>query len=215
MSRRDPRGHGTRRQRHGERTGHRRSLAPRGATARGVDWNSPESQELRFQQLERLFEDAEPFTINDYGCGYGAFAVFLRRRGGRAPYCGFDISMEMLAAARRVLADVEDWRLVDARDDMPKADYTIASGIFNVKLDTPDRVWQSYVDETLEHMAALSRRGFAFNMLTGYADADRMRPDLYYADPHAVFDRCRRFSRRVALLHDYPLYEFTMLVRLS
>jgi hypothetical protein len=64
-------------------------------------------------------------------------------------------------------------------------------------------------------MAALSRRGFAFNMLTGYADADRMRPDLYYADPHAVFDRCRRFSRRVALLHDYPLYEFTMLVRLS
>src|SRR5438034_3259354 len=92
-----------------------------GATARGVDWNSPESQELRFQQLERLFEDAEPFTINDYGCGYGAFAVFLRRRGRRAPYCGFDISMEMLTAAGRVPADVEDWRLVDARDDMPKA----------------------------------------------------------------------------------------------
>jgi hypothetical protein len=29
-----------------------------------------------------------------------------------------------------------------------------------------------------------------------------------------VFDTCRqRFSPRVALLHDYPLYEFTIIVR--
>ena len=41
-----------------------------------------------------------------------------------------------------------------------------------------------------------------------------MRPDLYYPDPGAVFDRCmRRYSRHVALLHDYGLYEFTILVR--
>jgi hypothetical protein len=41
-----------------------------------------------------------------------------------------------------------------------------------------------------------------------------MRDDLFYADPLALFEHCRtRFSRRVALLHDYPLYEFTLLVR--
>jgi hypothetical protein len=41
-----------------------------------------------------------------------------------------------------------------------------------------------------------------------------MRPDLYYADPRAIFDHCKRtFSRWVALLHDYGLYEFTILVR--
>ena len=41
-----------------------------------------------------------------------------------------------------------------------------------------------------------------------------MRPDLYYADPCELFDRCkRRYSRNVALLHDYDLYEFTILVR--
>ena len=43
---------------------------------------------------------------------------------------------------------------------------------------------------------------------------ERMRPDLYYADPCRLFDHCkRRYSRHVALLHDYGLYEFTILVR--
>ena len=59
-----------------------------------------------------------------------------------------------------------------------------------------------------------SSRGFAFNCLTSYSDADKMRDDLYYADPCKLFDRCkRRYSRRVALLHDYGLWEFTILVR--
>ena len=41
-----------------------------------------------------------------------------------------------------------------------------------------------------------------------------MRPDLYYADPCFLFDYCqRRYSRWVAVLHDYGLYEFTIVVR--
>jgi hypothetical protein len=41
-----------------------------------------------------------------------------------------------------------------------------------------------------------------------------MRSDLHYADPGRLFDYCkRRFARNVALLHDYGLYEFTLLVR--
>jgi hypothetical protein len=62
-------------------------------------------------------------------------------------------------------------------------------------------------------MASLSRRGFSFNMLTAYSDEDKKRPDLYYASPAGFFEYCRRYSKRVALLHDYPLYEFTIIVR--
>jgi hypothetical protein len=41
-----------------------------------------------------------------------------------------------------------------------------------------------------------------------------MQKHLYYADPCAIFDLCkRRYSRNVALLHDYGLYEFTIVVR--
>ena len=38
--------------------------------------------------------------------------------------------------------------------------------------------------------------------------------DLYYADPLDLFDYCKRnFSKNVALLHDYRLYDFTLIVR--
>jgi len=41
-----------------------------------------------------------------------------------------------------------------------------------------------------------------------------MRPDLYYADPLFLFDFCKQnFSKNVALLHDYRLYDFTLIVR--
>jgi hypothetical protein len=62
-------------------------------------------------------------------------------------------------------------------------------------------------------MAELSRRGFAFNVLTKYSDPERMRPDLYYADPLFLFNYCKKSFKSVALLHDYPLYEFTILVK--
>jgi hypothetical protein len=92
-----------------------------------------------------------------------------------------------------------------------------ASGIFNVKLDAPSDRWHAYIIETIDHMASLSRRGFAFNLLTAYADEDRKRPDLYYGDPGFFFDHCaRRYARLgTALLQDYGLFEFTMIVRFS
>jgi hypothetical protein len=63
-------------------------------------------------------------------------------------------------------------------------------------------------------MHRVTRHGFSFNCLTAYSDPDKIRPDLHYADPCALFDLCKRkFSRNVALLHDYDLYEFTILVR--
>ena len=51
-------------------------------------------------------------------------------------------------------------------------------------------------------------------MLTSYSDADKKRDELHYADPCAIFDLCKRkYSRNVALYHDYSLYDFTIVVR--
>ena len=87
--------------------------------------------------------------------------------------------------------------------------------MFNVKQDAGGRgLARLHAGRSIADLAALGRRGFAFNALTRYSDADRRRPDLYYADPLELFDRCKRtYSRFVALLHDYPLYEFTIVVR--
>jgi hypothetical protein len=42
-----------------------------GATPRGADWKSADSQQLRFEQLLKVCH-RDPCTLIDYGCGYGA-----------------------------------------------------------------------------------------------------------------------------------------------
>jgi SAM-dependent methyltransferase len=190
-------------------------LTRHGATPAGVDWNSEDSQRLRFRQLLRIIEPEERSgTINDFGCGYGALAEYLCVAHPQWAYFGFDVSPKMIEAARGIHGLRSGRTFTDDRASMTRQKYTVASGIFNVKLEFDEDTWTEYMWSTLDALAALSESGFAFNVLTGHADVGRRRPDLYYADPHAVYEHCRtRFSARVALLHDYPLFEFTMLVR--
>ena len=120
----------------------------------------------------------------------------------------------MIAKANELHAGMQGVAFVGKERDLREADYTVASGIFNVKLEASCTEWESYVLRTLETISRLSKRGFAFNVLTKYSDPEFLRPDLYYADPLFFFDCCKtKFSRFVSLLHDYPLYEFTLLVR--
>ena len=189
-------------------------LAAHGATPAGVDWSSEQSQTVRFEQFAGLMNDRET-SILDYGCGYGAHLDFLRRHGHLGAYTGFDAAPAMIEAATALHAGDSRATFVSRRDALGVSDVTVASGIFNVRLSTPVEDWIKYMHATIGDLASLSRRGFGFNVLTSYSDADKRRPDLYYADPRDVLDYCLgRWPRRVALIHDYGLYEFTVTVRL-
>jgi hypothetical protein len=92
------------------------------------------------------------------------------------------------------------------------ADYSFASGIFNVRLDADEDAWLRYVQDTVRNLAAQSRKGFAFNLLTTYCDY--REGHLFYGDPLWWFDWCKReITSQVALLHDYPLFEWTLIGR--
>ncbi|HAW28376.1 MAG TPA: SAM-dependent methyltransferase [Planctomycetaceae bacterium] len=186
-----------------------------GISPQGVDWNSQESQFLRFDQLLKICNHHSQFSINDFGCGYGALAEYLINQNYSFQYYGYDISDLMLNQARNKFGIVNNHiSFTDQISKVPVSDYTVASGIFNVKQDTRTSDWESYLLATLEDISNLSRLGFAFNILTKYSDEEKMRPDLYYGDPCFLFDYCRtNFSRNVAILHDYDLYEFTVIVR--
>jgi SAM-dependent methyltransferase len=189
-------------------------IAEHGQTAAGVDWNSQAGQVMRFNQLLKLVDSSQPYSIADIGCGYGALLDHLLQLGHATRYVGVDIALPMIEAARSRFATSPGvtFGLGNSPDEI--VDYSVASGIFNVRLGRTDEEWLAYLIETLDVMNATSRMGFSFNCLTSYSDADRMRRDLYYADPLDLFDLCkRRYSRQVALLHDYELYEFTMIVR--
>ena len=188
-------------------------LAEHGPSARGVDWNSEASQELRFADLVRLLEHERDASVLDYGCGYGALAPYLRQHGYDGAYHGFDISDRMVTAARDACA-LKRCTFSSRRSEVTAMDFSVASGVFNVKQGALQAEWHTHVLETIDDLASLGRKGFAFNILSTWSDPERRREDLYYADPLELFDYCaKRYSRRVALLHDSPLYEFTILVR--
>lgn len=189
------------------------TLRKHGETARGVDWNGEDSQFLRFAQLARILTPADSLTVNDVGCGYGALYDVLKPAFPGIRYTGYDVSEAMVTAARARYAGDAAATFVVASEPAP-AMYGIASGILNVKMGHTNDSWHQYFCDTLHTLDRSSTHGFAFNCLTSYSDEDRKRDHLFYANPMEWFDYCKRhFSRNVALLHDYGLYEFTLLVR--
>jgi SAM-dependent methyltransferase len=185
-----------------------------GASPQGVDWNGPEGQELRFSQLMTVANEATSFTLAELGCGYGALVDHLVANGRATAYHGVDVSPDMVAAAQARHADVR-WAEFEVADRFAApSDFCVASGIFNVRLDAGEAQWLDHIHAVIDLMNDAGTRGFAFNALTSYSDAEKMRGDLYYANPLDLFDRCKRlYSRDVALLHDYGLWEFTIVVR--
>lgn len=189
-------------------------LAQHGETSKGVDWNGEASQVLRFEQLSKIINGRGDYSLNDLGCGYGAFFEFLAENRPALSYLGVDISVDMICAAEQRYRGYSQARFIVSDKPDSVADYSVASGIFNVRLGRSDGEWFEYLQGTLDVLDQVSRRGFSFNCLTSYSDEDRKRDYLYYADPCRLFDLCKRkYSKQIALLHDYGLYEFTILVR--
>jgi SAM-dependent methyltransferase len=190
-------------------------LALHGATPNGVDWNGAVSQGVRFQALSQVItrDSGEFFSIDDYGCGYGAYLGYLNECGWHPDYLGIDVSPEMIAVG---IKQYPEGKFTTGYTSTRIANYAVASGIFNVALDVNREEWKHYIIKTLDAMHGATTDGFAFNCLTAYSDKELMRPHLYYGDPCFFFDYCKHnYSPHVALLHNYGLYEFTIIVKRS
>ncbi len=186
----------------------------KGATPQGVFHNGPESQLLRFIQLLKILGSETSFSLLDYGCGYGALLELLKTLPVDVAYTGYDVSDAMIQEARQRYSMFKDAVFTSKEEDLGLYDYAVESGVFNICLDTPRDEWQGYVLHAMDKMARVTKKGFALNMMTSYKDPGYMHPGHYYVDPRFMLDYCiTHFSRRVALLHDYELYEFTLLVR--
>lgn len=184
-----------------------------GVNSKGVDWKDSESQTLRFFQLLRGLKISIQDSILDFGCGYGALLQYLRTNHKIKSYYGYDISQAMLDEAQKLFPTES---LAKWSKNFPvnqHFDYTILSGIFNVRNEQADEIWKEYIINTLQKINKISNKGFSFNILSIYSDVEYRKSYLYYADPLFFFDYCKKeISRFVCLYHDYPLYEFTISV---
>jgi SAM-dependent methyltransferase len=185
-----------------------------GATYRAMDYNSVEAQEMRFFQLTKVIDAHQKYSLFDFGSGYGAMYDYLVRLGHNLHYVGYDIVEPMVIKGRELHPDNPDCWFTSNIEEVPMLDYAVLSGTFNMKLDAGHDSWTKIIIKCLHQMNDHATKGIAFNMLTKYSDSDKIREDLYYGDPCFFFDYCKRnFSLNVALLHDYRLYDFTIIVR--
>ncbi|MES2941095.1 MAG: class I SAM-dependent methyltransferase [Pseudomonadota bacterium] len=184
-----------------------------GATPLGVAWPDQLTQELRFVQLLRPCDPLRPFTLNDLGCGYGALVGFLdrRHRGNKVDYLGIDLSQAMIEQARQLWRTRQGTAFHLGGHSPRIADFSVASGIFNVRLDAAGARWEQLIQDTLSELARTSKRGFAVNFLKPLPPEMDGARELY----RTAADRWMRFCReqlgmKVSLLDAYGMREFTL-----
>jgi SAM-dependent methyltransferase len=184
-----------------------------GSTPNGVDWKDLASQYIRLQKITEILPVEEKFSINDLGCGYGELALYLREANYNFKYFGYDLSGKMITEAENRLSSIPNVTLIKNSNLETKCDFTVASGIFNVKIDIQIPTWQAHIYNTLNMIHENSARGFSFNILSSYSDMVKQRDHLYYGNPMDYLQYClQNFSWNVRLDHSYDLYEFTISV---
>jgi len=186
-----------------------------GASSKGVFWNSKDGHELRLGILARFLdsEDGSGITVNDLGCGYGAFFDKIKdmpcMAGGR--YVGYDICKEL---AEEAAAHTNDPRAVFAISLIAtdRADYSFACGTFNMNDQVDADEWAEYVKESIAHLWSKTRKGMAFNLLD--QRGNKRLNGLFYADREEIAAFCtEHLSPNVEVIEDYALDEFTIFVR--
>ena len=132
-----------------------------GVSAKGVNWNSSDSQDLRFKIiLELLPSNLYEFSLADAGCGFGDFYLYAKKED-RLPkeYIPIDSIQEMVRVTKErtqteaILADI-------CKDSLPSASFYICSGAMNTL-----ELFETHL--FIQNCYSSSKVGFIFNILYG------------------------------------------------
>jgi SAM-dependent methyltransferase len=197
-------------------------LAKHGPNYLALDWNSPESQKLRFQVLQEMLiygKKAANLSLLDLGSGLGDLYGFFKAEGlltrNKISYQGYDISPKLVEAARKKYPDAK-FAVKDilAERELPRFDYVFCSGIFNIRT-TDEAAHLEHVQSMLQRAYDLSTCGVATNFLSEGALPlcnldDRNSGRYYYFKPDETLNFCRSLGSRYILRHDYHPGDFTV-----
>ncbi len=197
-------------------------LAQHGPNYLALDWNSTESQRLRFKVLKELLiygKKAAGVSLLDVGCGLGDLYGWLKAEGtlsrNKISYTGFDIAPKLIEAAKKKYPDGR-FETRDILEDRhaPKFDYIFCSGVFNIR--TTDRLDHlDFVKEMLFRMYDLCNYGVGVSFLSE-GGLPRTAPDeaeagrYFYFNPEELLNCSRFIATRYILRHDYHPGDFTL-----
>jgi 2-polyprenyl-3-methyl-5-hydroxy-6-metoxy-1,4-benzoquinol methylase len=163
-------------------------------------------QLVRFEVLCGI-GDLRGKSILDVGSGFGDFFGFLKSKEISSDYMGYDMNPKLVDVARERYPEAKFQVLDFLTDDSDeKFDYVISSTSFNNKFTEVDNY--EMVEKVIARSFDMCRKGVAINFMTDYVD---YKTDYaFYYSPERIFKFCKSICNRVAMRHDYCLYEFTI-----
>lgn len=186
-----------------------------GPVANGVFWKDADQQMLRLELLLQAVEQEDlkgPITVNDLGCGYGALFDLLvgepMLQGGK--YFGYDITADMVATAKAQHTDPRATFIVSPVAT-EVADYSFVSGTYNMSMGADQALWTHYIKTSIEQLWKKTAKVLAYNLLD--VSSEHQLDDLYYADRRTFLEHALTLSPEVEIIDDYPLDEFTIIIK--
>jgi len=190
-------------------------LNQHGDDIQSVQHVSRASQFKRFEILHAIDESAK--SILDIGCGLGDMYQYLLNNNFKGQYLGVDFLADFIKLSEEKYKNnlQANFQCCDlTQQDIPQGyDYILLSGVFNNKMPNNEE----FMLNTLKKMYKSANKGIAFNAMSTYVDYQDEQ--LYYTDPLAIFDFCKRhLNAAVTLKHDYLVkknsipFEYTIYV---
>ncbi len=178
-----------------------------GGTIEALASGNEERRKLRF---DVLFECgiSKNDRILDLGCGFGDFYSYLNDRLGEGnfKYTGVDINPTIIEYANSRFPSA-DFRAFDILSEElnDQFDFVVSTSSFNNKMINISNY--DFAQQILNKCYAIAEKGVAIDFLTKYVDFESTVEAFYY-EPEIIFSSCKEITKRVALRHDYPLFEF-------
>ena len=175
-----------------------------GITARGLNWNSEESQKIRFDIITSFLQDElSTCSIVDAGCGFGDLYFYWQENGLHVKsYVGVDSVKNSIQICTERLPKISFTCKDVLKDDLPYADWYIASGTLNILND-----FQTWL--FLEKILAYSNKGIIFNILEGNKKSENF--NYQKKEDIITFAKSKGFTCR--LMNDYLKNDMTVEIR--
>jgi len=170
-----------------------------GTSAKGVNWTSRQTQEIRFDTILKLL----PKNINslvDAGCGFGDFYTYMKNKKRTAQkYIGIDSLSDMYSIASQntaqeiIIADI-------TKDEIPKADFYVCSGAMNVLNSFETHLF-------IRNCFDASNNAFIFNILHG----DKQSETYNYFTTEQIHKIAKSLNvKKVKIKDDYMENDITV-----
>jgi SAM-dependent methyltransferase len=174
-----------------------------GISYKSLNWGSKQSQELRFNVLQKIGE-LNSGSLLDFGCGTGDFLQWLINKQLNLDYTGIDITQGMIDICKTRFPNY-NFLCKNIFDEELKLryDYILMSGVFTyTNFD--------FFKKCIEILFKNSKKGIGFNVLNKTQIDPILIEDEFSMDPFETIDFCMKYTKKIIFDNTYHKNDFTI-----